>query len=461
MKLRRWTISLVGGHDEVRLRLALRVLVALLDRVLDEVEPRRRLGDPREDRHLREREVLEVLVPVAAGGRRDAVAPVAVEVLVQVLLDDHLLAGLARVGLGQADRLDDLLGLALVDAAVEGARGEEARPHELLGDRRAAAVPALDRVDRRGDEAGGIEARVLPERLVLDRGRRVDEGGRDVGERHDLAAVVAEPGELDLAAPVEDGRLLREPEVVERLLRVREVPRQERVGRHRCGGPGDAQQDEDGEQEEGDRDGRGLDRGGSVPSGAAAVVEPAPALPPEAGLHFGREDTMRGMNDRPSRSGRTMDGSGVRERDAGVTTEVGEDEASGLGGLLADLEWRGILHATTPGLPGAAGVRSTDLGVHRVRSDRRIAPRRAPRPDLRADPVPAARRPAGRPRRRGHGDDRGPVGAVVGAEPARHGDDRAQRRGHRRPARAVPGLLAGSHAGACSPTTSSGSASCR
>ena len=46
-----------------------------------------------------------------------------------------------------------------------------------------------------------------------------------------------------------------------------------------------------------------------------------------------------------------MDGSGVAMRDAGVTTEVGEDEASGLGGLLADLEWRGILHATTPGLP--------------------------------------------------------------------------------------------------------------
>ena len=34
-----------------------------------------------------------------------------------------------------------------------------------------------------------------------------------------------------------------------------------------------------------------------------------------------------------------------------MTASTTEDGGTGLGGLLADLEWRGILHATTPGLP--------------------------------------------------------------------------------------------------------------
>ena len=41
-------------------------------------------------------------------------------------------------GLGQADRLDDLPDLALVDRALEGRLGQEAVADELLGDRRAA-----------------------------------------------------------------------------------------------------------------------------------------------------------------------------------------------------------------------------------------------------------------------------------------------------------------------------------
>ena len=56
------------------------------------------------------------------------------------------------------------------------------------------------------------------------------QGGRDVVERHDLAPVVAEAGELDLARPVVDGRLLVEAEVVEGLLGVREIAREVRVG---------------------------------------------------------------------------------------------------------------------------------------------------------------------------------------------------------------------------------------
>ena len=42
--------------------------------------------------------------------------------------------------LGQPDRLDDLADLALVAAAVEGARREEPGADELLGDRGCAAA---------------------------------------------------------------------------------------------------------------------------------------------------------------------------------------------------------------------------------------------------------------------------------------------------------------------------------
>ena len=39
-------------------------------------------------------------------------------------------------------------------------------------------------------------------------------------------------------------------------------------------------------------------------------------------------------------------------RDDSTFHAVTDDPASGPAGLLDDLEWRGILHATTPGLPG-------------------------------------------------------------------------------------------------------------
>ncbi len=284
-------------------------LVLLLDRVLDEVEPGGGLGDPREEGHLGERQLVERLAPVAARRRGDAVAAVAVEVLVEVLLDDRLLAGLARIRLGQADRLDDLLGLALVDAALERRRREQPRADELLGDRRSAAVAAVEGVDGRRDEARGIEAGVLPERLVLDGRGRVDEARRDLVERHDLAPVVPEPGEQHVVGAVVDRRLLGEPEVVEGRLRVLEILGQERVRGDRRRGAGDAEQHEGQEQEEGECDGGGFR--GAIPARAAAVTETAPALPPEAGLHDWRNDTMRVMDAQFPPSGRTHDGSGA------------------------------------------------------------------------------------------------------------------------------------------------------
>ena len=52
-----------------------------------------------------------------------------------------------------------------------------------------------------------IEAGVVPERLVLDRRRRVEQDRRDLVEGHDLALGLAEAGQLDLAGPVVDDRL--------------------------------------------------------------------------------------------------------------------------------------------------------------------------------------------------------------------------------------------------------------
>ena len=231
----------VFGHDEGGLAGAGLVLgegyVALLDRVQDEVVVRRRLRQPGEDRRLGDRQVVELLAEVRLGGGLDPVALVAVVVLVEVGGDDLPLALDAGVGLGQADRLDDLLELPL-DLAVrvlDEILIEQALADELLGDRRGTPAPAADAVDAGGDDRQRIEARVLPERLVLDRGLGVDDDRRDVLERDDLPARLAEPGELGLARPVVDDRLFLERELVEvaRLGKARRQAGERRHGRDR------------------------------------------------------------------------------------------------------------------------------------------------------------------------------------------------------------------------------------
>src|SRR5439155_750638 len=149
-----------------------------------------------------------------------AVALVAVEVLVEVGGDDVLFALLAGVGLGQAERLDDLPDLPLLAAAAERGLREQSGADELLGDRRAAARMALERVEGRRHEAAEVEAGVRPEVLVLDRRRRVEQLGRDLLEGDELALELAEPGQLDLAAAIGDPSLLVELEVGERVLGV-------------------------------------------------------------------------------------------------------------------------------------------------------------------------------------------------------------------------------------------------
>ena len=71
------------------------------------------------------------------------------------------------------------------------------------------------------DDAERIEAGVLPEGLVLDGRRGVEDDRRDLLERHDLALAVAEPGQLDLAGPVVDDRLLGQDVLVSSVARAR------------------------------------------------------------------------------------------------------------------------------------------------------------------------------------------------------------------------------------------------
>ena len=123
------------------------------------------------------------------------------------------LPSLALEVLRHPDRLDDLLELPLGGPGRGPGRGprvEQAGADQLLGDRRGAAARAAQRVEPGGDDRRRVEAGVLPERLVLDRGRGIEQDRRDLVEGDDLALEVAEPGELDLAGPVVDDDLLGE-----------------------------------------------------------------------------------------------------------------------------------------------------------------------------------------------------------------------------------------------------------
>ena len=246
----------IGWNHELALRalaLLLAGLEALLDRVAHEVVVRGRLRQRGQDRGLGRRELAEVVdAEVRAGGSLHAVALVAVIDLVQVRGDDVLLARFPRVVLGEADRLDDLLELALGKAArvLEQVVVEEAHPGELLGDGRGAAAAAAQRVEAGREDGDGIEAGVLPERLVLDGRRRVEQDRRDFLELDDLALELAEAGELGAVA-VEDDRFLGELVVLH--VRDRIEARGERAveadRRERADGPDAGEEEEEDESE--------------------------------------------------------------------------------------------------------------------------------------------------------------------------------------------------------------------
>ena len=111
-------------------------------------------------------------------------------------------------------RIDSMISLSLRSIVRFGSwtRSSSSRrvADELLGDRRGAAAVAPERGERRGHDRDRVEPGVLPEGLVLDRGRGIEQDLRDLLERDDLALGIAEAGQFDLAGPVVDDGLLGE-----------------------------------------------------------------------------------------------------------------------------------------------------------------------------------------------------------------------------------------------------------
>ena len=146
-------------------------------------------------------------------------------------------------------------------------RAEEAHADELLADRRGARdrLAGLEVLEEGADDAAEVDARVVPEALVLRRHLGVDHDLRDVLER-DLAAIL--DGERRELGPVggEDRRALRQIEVLD-LGDVGQVARVRRVGAQ------DA--DEQRERGEAERDEDDAWRRGR-PGSASRVVAPGP-----------------------------------------------------------------------------------------------------------------------------------------------------------------------------------------
>ena len=233
-----------GRHDELRDLAPAAVGRRLVAGVRHQVVSRRGLRDGGEDRHLRERERIEVGVPIAPRRCRHSVRPIPVEVVVEVGGHDQPLALDARVRVGEAHGLDDLHRLPVLERQVGGWGGQEARPDQLHRHRRGATLPAVEAVDGGGHDPERVESRILPERLVLDRGGRVDELGRDLVEGHEIPAIAAQRREQDLAGAVVDGRLLFEADRFERVSRLGQARRDRPVDgegdahRERAGGEG-------------------------------------------------------------------------------------------------------------------------------------------------------------------------------------------------------------------------------
>ncbi len=191
--------------------------VAGRHRIPHQVVVRRGLRQGREGRRLARRQLVERLAEVRLSGGLHAIALVAVVVVVQVGRDDPALARIVRIRPGQADRLDDLLELPLdrprgiLDEIVL----EQAGADELLRDGGGTTAVASDRIQAGRHDGRRVEARVLPERLVLHCRGRVEQHRRDLLERDDLALELTEPCELGRAGPVENDDLLGQAQLLE------------------------------------------------------------------------------------------------------------------------------------------------------------------------------------------------------------------------------------------------------
>ena len=152
----------LGPLDETQFEHPVEHVVAPLQRPLrrgDRVDSRRRLGQRRDHRALRQRQLPGGLPVIDLGGGAHAVGPVAEENLVHVKLEDLVLLQFAFDAQGQK---------YFLDLAREGLfRGEEEVTRELLRDRAAAD----------GLFAGGEQRQRRPgDALVVDAGMLVEAG---------------------------------------------------------------------------------------------------------------------------------------------------------------------------------------------------------------------------------------------------------------------------------------------
>ncbi len=354
---------------------------------------------------------------VVLGRGADAVVVVAEEVLVVVGGDDPSLAVQAGIGLRHADRLDDLLDLALDRpfGVLDQGGIKEPLAHELLGKGRRTAPVTLERVEGRRAQGHRVEARVRPEGLVLDRGQGVKQSRRDLVEGDDFAALGAEAGQLDLPGTVPDDRLLVEGDVLERG-RLGQVPSIERVRGDGAdeGDTGDGQKG--GEEEEGEGD-RSCARHSSAAPAAAISAARTAAL--EARLHARGYVTILGRLALPASwtHGQTAART-PSALDAWAVTFVPSVRSA------ADVPrprpplgaWLARLAAGKHRRPRGPTRAWPDQRLRRLRSDRPIASRGSPRAGLPADAPPARRGTTGRPHRWRHGHDRRPVGQERRAE---------------------------------------------
>ena len=216
------------------------------------------LRDGSQHGDLVQRQVAHVLVVIDLRGGLDAVRRVAVEVIVEIPLEDLLFALAAGVLARDLDRQDRFLELARVRLLVALLRVDQDVLDQLLRDRaRALHLVAAQVGDERARKAAQVHADVGVEVAVLQRNRRVLDQLRDLIRRK-VGAIAAEGARVDrLVQQVRAGAIVDLDRLVGFLLRldrrrIGQVLRKERVdagGRH--GRPEDrreSQEEEDRQQ---------------------------------------------------------------------------------------------------------------------------------------------------------------------------------------------------------------------
>ncbi|KWT96882.1 hypothetical protein APY03_2088 [Variovorax sp. WDL1] len=170
-------------------------------RVAHRVVGARRLGQAGQHGGLRERDLPQRLAEVALRGRGEAIGAMAEEDLVQVDLENLVLAQVLLEPEGQ-QRLQDLALQGPLGAQVDVAR-------HLLRDGGGALVHAMPQVGQhRAQQALGIDARVLVEAGVFHRHHRVLELLGHLGDTNQLASLFAELADQHTVSGVDAQRQL-------------------------------------------------------------------------------------------------------------------------------------------------------------------------------------------------------------------------------------------------------------